>query len=254
MPCWMSQCKLFSNLQNLTDYAKYFLFLTASFTMATPATHFPPPFPQPKPPSRIDLDNIIIESLYDRRQRATTNEETKRVNREEKELANLLIGTFSACGCVPVEMSDKEYVKQVSWPVEKLRIGAVACDSNGTPMGIVQLALAGHPNELRPVKDGQCYVYYLVVKEEYRGRGVGTKLLQWSKETALEHGASFLTLDMVRGNPAHTLYKRFGFEIEEPPNKVSDLFNTFLVILFLGRPYGCFHKEWGMDYFKMKLK
>jgi ribosomal-protein-alanine N-acetyltransferase len=52
----------------------------------------------------------------------------------------------------------------------------------------------------------------IAVEPAYRGRGVGTTLLQRYIEAAHARGKSRLFLEMREGNPADSLYRRTGFE------------------------------------------
>lgn len=51
----------------------------------------------------------------------------------------------------------------------------------------------------------------LAVLPQYRGRGVGMALLGALQEQSAKRGARRLLLEMRKGNPAETLYRRFGF-------------------------------------------
>ncbi|KAL3900241.1 MAG: hypothetical protein SGARI_006286, partial [Bacillariaceae sp.] len=67
-------------------------------------------------------------------------------------------------------------------------------------------------------KEGEFYIDALSVLAETRGKGVGTKLLQWAEEVAREKGDTKLVLGVMEGNPAERLYTRFGFvEVERDP-------------------------------------
>lgn len=50
------------------------------------------------------------------------------------------------------------------------------------------------------------------VRPEWRGRGIGRKLLTRFADSAQERGAARLLLEMRRGNSAEYLYRSFGFE------------------------------------------
>ncbi|MBW8783655.1 MAG: GNAT family N-acetyltransferase [Novosphingobium sp.] len=53
----------------------------------------------------------------------------------------------------------------------------------------------------------------------YRGRGLGTAMLQQLAREAWQRGARRLLLEMRAGNPAESLYRRHGFEpIGRRPN------------------------------------
>ena len=49
------------------------------------------------------------------------------------------------------------------------------------------------------------------VMPTWRGRGLGLAMLEALREAARGRGAQRLLLEMRRGNPAETLYRRFGF-------------------------------------------
>lgn len=52
----------------------------------------------------------------------------------------------------------------------------------------------------------------LFILAEFRGRGIGAKVLEFAAQTARELGARVLHLEVNRGNPAINLYRRCGFE------------------------------------------
>jgi [ribosomal protein S18]-alanine N-acetyltransferase len=52
----------------------------------------------------------------------------------------------------------------------------------------------------------------IAVDPAFRGRGIGTKLLQRYIEAAEARGKTRLFLEMRDGNPADSLYRRAGFE------------------------------------------
>jgi diamine N-acetyltransferase len=51
----------------------------------------------------------------------------------------------------------------------------------------------------------------LFVETPYRGKGIGTQLLDLAESACREHGAQFLHLEVNHGNPAIELYRRRGF-------------------------------------------
>lgn len=56
-------------------------------------------------------------------------------------------------------------------------------------------------------------LFAIVVGEKFRGKGVGTKFLQFLiKEAKEKYNMINLHLEMYEGNPAYSLYKRFGFK------------------------------------------
>jgi ribosomal protein S18 acetylase RimI-like enzyme len=77
---------------------------------------------------------------------------------------------------------------------------------NGVPCGIANLYI-------QPFKKlaHQC-LFAIIVDENYRGKGVGTKLLQDLIDLAKNQlGIQILHLEVYEGNPAIGLYKKFGF-------------------------------------------
>lgn len=59
---------------------------------------------------------------------------------------------------------------------------------------------------------------HVCVKPEFRREHIGTKLLEESERLAREHGAHALELWSANfRQPAHALYKKFGFEIFDGP-------------------------------------
>ncbi|MBW3088008.1 GNAT family N-acetyltransferase [Bifidobacterium sp. 82T24] len=57
------------------------------------------------------------------------------------------------------------------------------------------------------------YIDYLVVLAEYRGRGVGGRLMRWAIDTLKAHGADVIDLKVVYGNDAVRFYERYGFSV-----------------------------------------
>ena len=59
---------------------------------------------------------------------------------------------------------------------------------------------------------GRCaWIDELYVDREYRGKGIGTQLLDLAEDISREHSASTLHLEVSRGNRAVELYRRRGF-------------------------------------------
>ena len=54
-------------------------------------------------------------------------------------------------------------------------------------------------------------IHDLVVHEDYRGRGIGSLLIDSIAEYAMQHGCCSVTLEVSRDNPARQLYSRKGF-------------------------------------------
>jgi ribosomal protein S18 acetylase RimI-like enzyme len=52
----------------------------------------------------------------------------------------------------------------------------------------------------------------LFIRSELRGKGIGSKALEFATQSARDSGAKVLHLAVNRGNPAIELYRRHGFE------------------------------------------
>lgn len=60
---------------------------------------------------------------------------------------------------------------------------------------------------------GECYMYNVAVFPEYRGRGVGTKLVQALIDRAAQMDAAFITLEVRASNrQAISVYQKLGFQ------------------------------------------
>jgi len=95
-------------------------------------------------------------------------------------------------------------------------------------------------------KAGEIYIEWLAVSASARGRGVGTKLLDWMEATARERGMTTLSLAVIRGNRAKGLYERKGYVVKEL-GCCEECWGCCLLTTFFGRPYGFCHPEWGGD-------
>lgn len=77
----------------------------------------------------------------------------------------------------------------------------------------------------------------LAVKKEFRGRGIGTKLLSTAIERCKERGKKKILLEVrVSNYIAQRLYKKMGFEIVDViPNYYQDGEDAYLMVLDLTR-------------------
>jgi len=138
----------------------------------------------------------------------------------------------------------------------KRALGAVAVDDKGTVLGYVQMATSGmptYPMNLHHCKKGEMYIEILGVSSEARGKGIGTKLLDWCFQTAIsDESMNMLTLEVLRGNRAIGLYERFGLEIQ-PVDDCDECCGAVIICCLMGRPYGCCNREWGSVEMKMNI-
>jgi len=67
---------------------------------------------------------------------------------------------------------------------------------------------------VEPPREGSVYIADLGVNPEYRGKGVGSALLQHATEKAKANGFREMSLDVALNNPrAEALYSRLGFTV-----------------------------------------
>lgn len=81
--------------------------------------------------------------------------------------------------------------------------------------GFVLLAQAGSETVGMLLAEwrGACLISDLIVLPDYRGKGLGTRLVREAGEVARKRGSSCLTLHVLRGNDrAEKLYRALGFE------------------------------------------
>ena len=165
-------------------------------------------------------------------------------------------GTKRFLCCIPGYDSAVELrSKYKRFPKAKWELGAVAIDTdnNDAVLGYVQMNAWGLPSTdgIHTAKRGEMYVEQLGVSADARGKGVGTKLMNWCEETgrAYDNGdgnkIDRMTLSVIKGNRAIGLYERFGYEIVEVTDSCTNCFNNMFVFVVLGRPYGWNNPEWG---------
>lgn len=92
------------------------------------------------------------------------------------------------------------------WQAYARQSSAFTAEVNGIPCGVANLYI--QPYE----KIKYQTLFAIVVAEEHRGKGVGTRLLQYVMHQAKHtFGIKLLHLEVYEGNPAHHLYQRLGF-------------------------------------------
>jgi ribosomal protein S18 acetylase RimI-like enzyme len=146
------------------------------------------------------------------------------------------------------------YAKMMS---AKRALGAIALDSRGRVLGYVQMAAGGmttYQMNLHSCKSDEMYIEILGVSSSARGKGVGTRLLEWCRETAINYssGIDRLTLEVLRGNRAIGLYERFGFTAKSV-DCCDEACGAVFVCCLMGRPYGMCNEGWGAIEMEMIL-
>lgn len=53
---------------------------------------------------------------------------------------------------------------------------------------------------------------YLVVLQEYRGKGYGVQLMNWAMKTFAEHHINHVDVKVIDGNDAIHFYENYGFK------------------------------------------
>lgn len=75
---------------------------------------------------------------------------------------------------------------------------------HGVAVGVITLSDWGE----------QLHLTWLAIVPQMQRQGLGSNLIQYSQQQATKLGKP-LTLQVLRNNPAVSLYRRFGFEISE---------------------------------------
>jgi ribosomal protein S18 acetylase RimI-like enzyme len=98
---------------------------------------------------------------------------------------------------------------QRGYAAESLRGEIVLIDER--PVGVLTLADWGD----------QMHLVWMAIQPEMQRQGVGSALVEYCQRQALEAGKP-LTLQVLRDNPAVSLYKRYGFEVydQNGPHKL----------------------------------
>lgn len=67
---------------------------------------------------------------------------------------------------------------------------------------------------LSPMDNKTIYLSYLVVNEEYRNQGIGTKMIRYACQTSKKEGYSCIVLNVDNDNTeTERLYKKLGFGV-----------------------------------------
>jgi predicted GNAT family acetyltransferase len=90
---------------------------------------------------------------------------------------------------------------------------------------------------------GEAYIDQVMVTSAARGKGVGTKLLEWAESQAREQKCTVLALEVLNGNPGKKLYERFGLEVKPAGVCTRLCISPIFICCFASLPYGCSH--WG---------
>ena len=132
--------------------------------------------------------------------------------RTEHQIVPLTPEDFPKCGNIWNTERHREQAEQ--W-LAQLRAGnrlTYVCQTEGQFIGEISLVFS-HPDSDYTVPGRRAYVSRLVVKPEYRRRGVGRTLVRFIAEQAAELGYKELSIGVDLDNyPALKLYIQEGFD------------------------------------------
>jgi ribosomal protein S18 acetylase RimI-like enzyme len=192
---------------------------------------------EPSPPTtqsivRDDsMDDIVIEPL------------TERHFDTVRKIENEFVGANKGfCfGCCPYKWCPTTKDKfEVPYKKDPNRLATFGLAIRSSDQQVLGFCKTVHKTQYRTEfeemihipKPNELYIDMLAVTKEARGKGLGTKLLNWAEGIAKERDFTILTLEVVNGNPAKRLYDRFGFD-----DASSTWFGAFFM---LGRVHGQF--------------
>jgi len=179
-----------------------------------------------------------------------------------REMRNVFIGERkAACLCLKYKWcptSAKEFnAPYLRDPDDRMLATGIAV-KDGRVVGLIQVSTktpkgdtyrTDDEKQLHTLKLNEAYVEMAAVCPSARGQGVGTKLLQWAEDLALERGCNVLSLGVVAGNPAKRLYLRFGF-VDKQEDCCELCISNICVTMWLGCPHwqcGGSHMEKKID-------
>lgn len=128
-------------------------------------------------------------------------------------LADLLVETVAAGGSVSFmhplapEAASTFWEKSLAAAARQERVVLGAWDGK-TLVGTVTLLLDFPPNQPHRAE-----IAKLMTSVEYRGRGVGTRLMRAAERLAVEKGRTLLVLDTATEEGASGLYEKLGFTL-----------------------------------------
>ena len=77
---------------------------------------------------------------------------------------------------------------------------------------------------LIPVDPKTIYLSYLVVQEEWRNQGIGTKMIEYARQISKKEGYSYIVLRVDHNNTkAEKLYKKLGFVVSGNSRDRTDM-------------------------------
>ena len=177
--------------------------------------------------------------------------------RENYDIEHAFLGSKKFCCVLPWSccggFGEWRAQREKQAPEHKALYAVAIDESTSKVLGFVHCCGHGMKCDLHTPKPGELYVEELAVSAEARGKGVGTKLLQWAEAQAVARGDTVMSLAVLRGNRAQGLYERFGFEEQPHQDGCDECCECCFVTLCFGRPYGCCHAGWGSAFMTKSL-
>ena len=139
--------------------------------------------------------------------------------------------------CFPLGMDEDvgTYQKFERRYPEKFAVAAVAVrEDDNTVVGFAQMLFENQPSPFHKCKANEAYLEEICVSSDARGMGVGSKLLKWCDDLAIERNCDFIGLDVLYNNPAVGLYQRKGYVIQPKTNCVDTCCGIGFVAIFFG--------------------
>ena len=152
----------------------------------------------------------------------------------------LCFGICSYAWC-PTEVQEYSKLYEMHPDLRDTTVVAVR-EADGVVVGVLKMSVYGQPRSsedemIHAMTFGEAYIEHVAVSSEARGKGVGTRMLQWVEAKARERGATLLTLLVVNGNPAYRLYERAGL-VAKPDGCVEGCYSSCLSACLVGLPHG----------------
>jgi len=155
------------------------------------------------------------------------------------------------------EKKYQTYLKKYPNKIEHCRV-VKSSDHPDVILGAIQLQLKGDPGDLgfpagfrHEVMNGEAYIEFIACHPDHSGKGIGSKLLAWADQFAIEQGCSKLSLEVMTANDgAIRLYERKGYVVMKDPH-MEDECDACIGSLFVYCCLGC--KYWSLVYMEKQL-
>ena len=193
----------------------------------------------PREPLTVKVQSLTMELLT-----CSNNRALKGLTRAYNEGA----GAKWCCLCCPLseDPDGQGVLKYMEENPSRLPTWGVAIEEGSEELlGFVATTI--HPEQpmvgLHTTEPGEAYIDELMVCASARGRGVGTKLLEWAEALARDRKCTCLSLEVLNGNPAVRLYERFGLQVKPAGLCYRLCFDPLFICCYASLHYGCSH--WG---------